>query len=216
MMPDASASPSAFTVSLAAPSLPPIAAIFPPVTPRSPCTGALPAPSWISASLMTRSNILAPPNLRHGVTRTQPFPGPLAPKKAMSDANGEALPSLLCSTSRRRHVSYRRQRKESGSGRPFGGLRTLRGVDAAGRTHRRCQRGQGAAHRPNLPINCRIGKAVARQDVVAQCIGLFTRPLDQVLNLFWKGIVRSRLQPGKRFQNPVPALRPPHPSNHLS
>src|SRR4029453_16601702 len=95
MMPGASARPSAFTVSLATPSLPPTAAIFPPVTPRSPRTGALPAPSWISASLMTRSNILAPSDFRHGVTPRQPFPGPLALNKAMSDANDEALLSRL-------------------------------------------------------------------------------------------------------------------------
>src|SRR5260370_18365594 len=66
MMPGARASPSAFTVSLAAPSLPPpscllIASILPFLTPRSPRTGALPAPSKISASFMTRSNIRFPP-----------------------------------------------------------------------------------------------------------------------------------------------------------
>src|SRR5918993_51403 len=91
MMPGASARPSAFTVSLAGPSLLAIAAILPAVTPRSPRTGALPAPSWISASLMTRSNILTPPDFRHGVTPRQPFPAPLALNKAMSDANDEAL-----------------------------------------------------------------------------------------------------------------------------
>src|SRR5215207_8972929 len=95
MMPGASARPSAFTVSLAVPSLLPIAAILPAVTPRSPRTGALPPPSWISASLMTRSNMLAPPDFRHGVTPRQPFPVPLAPNRAMSDANDEALLSHL-------------------------------------------------------------------------------------------------------------------------
>src|SRR4030095_14436923 len=91
MMPGASARPPAFTVSLAAPSLLPMAVILPPVTPRSPRTGALPAPSWISASLMTRSNILAPPDFRHGVTLRQPFPVPWTLNKAMTDANDEAL-----------------------------------------------------------------------------------------------------------------------------
>src|SRR5918994_513098 len=95
MMPGAKARPSAFMVSLAAPSLLPIAAIFPPVTPRSPCTGALPAPSWISASLMTRSNILAPPDFRHGGRLRQSFPVPSATSKAASDANDEALLSRL-------------------------------------------------------------------------------------------------------------------------
>src|SRR5215218_1943559 len=96
MMPGASARPSAFMVSLAAPSLLPMAAIFPPVTPRSPRTGALPAPSWMSASLMTRSNILAPSNVHHGVTPRRSFPVPSAPNKAMSDANDEALAPARC------------------------------------------------------------------------------------------------------------------------
>src|SRR5882724_9702839 len=96
MIPGASARPSAFTISLAAPSLPPpscllMAAILPAVTPRSPRTGALPAPSWISASLMTRSNIGAPPDFQHGVTGVQPFPVRLGLNRAMTDANDEGL-----------------------------------------------------------------------------------------------------------------------------
>jgi hypothetical protein len=38
---------------------------------------------------------LAPPDFRHGVTPRQPFPVPLAPNRAMSDANDEALLSHL-------------------------------------------------------------------------------------------------------------------------
>jgi hypothetical protein len=44
---------------------------------------------------MTRSNILAPSDFRHGVTLEQPFPDPSALNKAMSDANDEALLSRL-------------------------------------------------------------------------------------------------------------------------
>src|SRR5262245_57862993 len=62
MMPGASARPSAFTVSLAAPSLAPTAVILPAVTPRSPRTDAPPVPSKISASLITRSNIAGSPS----------------------------------------------------------------------------------------------------------------------------------------------------------
>ena len=57
--------------------------------------GRAPEPSKISASLITRSNIMAPPDFRHGVTPRQPFPGPLALNRAMSDANDEALLSRL-------------------------------------------------------------------------------------------------------------------------
>src|ERR1044071_5826151 len=57
MIPGARARPSAFTVSLAVPSLGPIAAILPSVTPKSPCVGLAPEPSKISASLITRSNM---------------------------------------------------------------------------------------------------------------------------------------------------------------
>jgi hypothetical protein len=44
---------------------------------------------------MTRSNILAPSDFRHGVTPERPFPDPLALNKAMRDANDEALLSRL-------------------------------------------------------------------------------------------------------------------------
>src|SRR6266850_4857797 len=90
MMPGASASPSAFTVCRAAPSVPPTAAILPAVTPRSPRTGALPAPSKISASLITRSNILGPSSHHVGRGRSR-FPAPLVLFRAMTDANDEAL-----------------------------------------------------------------------------------------------------------------------------
>src|SRR5882672_1491619 len=58
MMPGASARPPASSVSLAGPSLGPIAAILPSVTARSPRKAAAPVPSKISASRMTRSNIV--------------------------------------------------------------------------------------------------------------------------------------------------------------
>src|SRR6476661_1908741 len=57
MMPGARARPSALTVCRAAPSRPPTATMRPPVTPRSPCTGAAPLPSKICASRMTRSSM---------------------------------------------------------------------------------------------------------------------------------------------------------------
>src|SRR5215470_16000132 len=79
MMPGMSARPSALTVSLAAPSPLPTAAILPATTPSSPCTGLPPAPSSISASLITRSNIRFLP------------PVPFRLHSTMTSANDETL-----------------------------------------------------------------------------------------------------------------------------